>query len=40
MIMHMKHFISFAKYIRNNNVVAITDDKNGTEAGFAIVVRG
>lgn len=39
MIMHTNHFISFAKYTRNKNVVAITDDENGTEAGFAIAVR-
>lgn len=39
--MHTSHFISFAKYTRNNNVVvAIADDEDGTEAGFAIVVRG
>lgn len=31
-------FISFAKYIRNN--VAITEDENGIEADFAIMVRG
>lgn len=41
MIMHTNNFISFAKYTRNNNVViAITDDEDGTEASFAIVLRG
>lgn len=32
-------FFMFSKYTKNN-VIAITDDDNGIEAGFAFVVRG
>lgn len=39
MIMHMKVFICFVKYTRNNDVVVITDDENSIEAGFATVLR-